>query len=288
MTPHLSIVMGVGGNLSDDLLDRLKFSVGSIQNWAWLRQSYTPIEIVIVEWNICLRDTGKVESVVEKWSENFAIRIIHTPRELHASLPNPHGFRYFEWYPKNVGIRRAKGEFVLSTNPDDLWSDELAEFISRRELQHGHFYRVNRHDTRDGKVFRICYPTGGHGPDESPEQVKIPSSPRACPWSEDMLHFSAAGDFTLMSRDDWFMIHGNPEQPYNDTVDGQTVWLAHTKGLKQVILPYPIYHPDHARTLNRDANGQLAGPHWDDNNPFTQENGEDWGFADMEFEETVL
>lgn len=295
VTPYLSIIMGVGGNLSDDLLCRLRESIRKIQSFEWIRQSYTPMEFVVVEWNVSLRDTGKVEAAIE--NSLCPIRIIHTPRELHEQVPNPHGFRYFEWYPKNIGIRRAHGEFVLSCNPDGLWSDALAEFISRRELKHGHFYRVNRHDTqevenaigrKETKVFRICYPTGGHSPDETEEQIRTPCSPRACPWSEDMLHYSAAGDFTLMARDDWFMIHGNPEQPYNDTVDGQTIWLAHTKGLKQVLLPYPLYHPDHPRSLNKGSDGKHAGPEWDDNKPFTQENGPDWGFADMTFEETVL
>lgn len=286
MMPYLSICMGLGGNLSDDLLGRLYASVTTLN---MLNTIYRmDLELVAVEWNISLRDTGKVESALRSAKPNFPARIIHTPRQLHEQVPNPHGFRYFEWYPKNIGIRRAQGEFVLSTNPDDLWSANLAKFISGKELKRGHFYRVNRHDTRDGEVFMICYPTGGHSPNDSDEQIKLPSSPRACAWTPEILHFCAAGDFTLMAKDDWFLIHGNPEREYNDTVDGQTVWLAHQKALQQIILPYPIYHPEHQRTLNRDANDQLAGPYWDDNNPFTQENGEDWGFVGMEFEETTL
>jgi hypothetical protein len=273
MNPYLSIVMGIGGTMSEDLLDRLANSVALIDG-------ALSTELIIVEWNVSLRDFGKVEKVLAQ--DGISARIIHAPRELHAQVPNPHGFRYFEWYPKNIGIRRARGEFVLSTNPDDLFSDELFAYLSRRELATGCFYRVNRHDTRNGEVYRICYPTGCHAPGSSEQEIRR-SLPNACPWSKDMIHYNASGDFTLMSKADWFMIHGNPEREYNHSVDGQTLYLAHLKGLKQIVLPYPIYHPDHVRTLNH-----AFAPEWDDNHPHTKENGEDWGFADMEFEETVL
>lgn len=280
MTPYLSIVLGIGGNVTEDLLDRLNNALCKLIALGADRE--TAQEIVIVEWNVSkpidyddVIPTGK-----------FEVRVIHTG-DLHRDVPNPHGFRYFEWFPKNIGLRRAKGEFLLSSNPDDLWSEPLAQFLSQRRLERGHFYRVNRHDTQDGRVFRICYPTGAKSPDSTPEQIKQ-NAPRACPWSENMLHYNASGDFTLMAKDDWFLIHGNPEREYNDSIDGQTLWLAHQKGLKQVVLPYPIYHPDHPRTLNLMNGVQPFDSKWDDNKPHARENGEDWGFAGMEFEETIL
>jgi len=282
--PYVSIVMGIGGNLTDDLLSRLKTS--TLQNSRLANKYGLEAEIVIVEWNLALKSFGAAELAVR--GAQLPVRIIHTPRELHAQVPNPHGFRYFEWYPKNIGIRRARGQFVLSTNPDDLWQEGLAQYLAKRELRVGHFYRVDRHDFRDGNVFRICYPTGAKPPGLKPEEIRK-NAPLACPWSENMLHYNAAGDFTLMSYDDWRFIHGNPEREYNDSVDGQTLWLAHTKGLKQIVLPYPILHPDHERTLNvAEASGRIMAGLWDDNKPFTRENSETWGFADLEFEETVL
>lgn len=283
MKPYLSICMGIGGNLSDDLLERLR---NSTRRFGVCEKEYSiNMELVVCEWNVSLRDCGKVERAIEC---SYPTRIIHVPRELHEKAYNPHGFRYFEFFPKNIGIRRARGEFVLSTNPDDLWSEELAAFLGLHNLKHGHFYRVNRHDMRDGKVFRICYPTGAYGPNASEEEIRKPCSPRACAWSEDMLHYSAAGDFTLMSRDDWFAIHGNPEREYSDSIDGQTLWLAHQKGLKQVILPFPLYHPDHERTLNLVDGKTQFNSNWDDHFPHAKMNGEDWGFRNMVFEETVL
>jgi hypothetical protein len=47
---------------------------------------------------------------------------------------------------KNVGIRRARGQFVLATNVDILFSDELAEYLASRRLERGRMYRSDRYD----------------------------------------------------------------------------------------------------------------------------------------------
>ena len=47
---------------------------------------------------------------------------------------------------KNVGIRRARGQFVLATNIDILFSDELAKYLAARRLEPGRMYRIDRHD----------------------------------------------------------------------------------------------------------------------------------------------
>ncbi len=274
MTPYLSIVMGIGGQLTQDLLGRLRTS---LDNTATLAKAFkVPIEIVIVEWNMPGTFSGHP-------FEGVPVRIIRTPSELHSQVPNPHGFKYFEWYPKNIGIRRANGRFVLSTNPDDIFSVAMFEYFAKQELQEGHFYRANRHDTHDGAVYRICHATGVFPPGTPEETIRTQIAPGACKWSPDMIHYNASGDFTLMSKADWFKIRGNPERDYNHSVDGQTLWLAHINGLKQIVLPYPIYHPDHVRTLNH-----AYAPPWDDKTPHTSQNNESWGFAGMEFEESVL
>lgn len=275
MTPYLSLCMGLGGNVTRDLLDRF---IASCANTIQFCEEFNlPAEIVVTLWNYPVHLNTQIPV-----SEMCPVRNIQTGN-LHHRVPNPHGFQYFEWYPKNISLRRARGEFLLCTNPDDLWSVDLAKFLAKRELQHGHFYRVNRYDTREGKVFAVLHPTGPKRLGASEADIRKHELPRCCPWSPDMLHYNAAGDFTLMSRDDWFMIHGNPEREYNDSVDGQTLWLAHQKGLKQVVLPFALYHPDHPRTLNH-----AFVPGWDDNFPHAKENGEDWGFGSMQFPETTL
>jgi hypothetical protein len=47
---------------------------------------------------------------------------------------------------KNVGIRRARGQFILATNIDILFSEELMALIAARKLEPGKMYRVDRYD----------------------------------------------------------------------------------------------------------------------------------------------
>jgi hypothetical protein len=47
---------------------------------------------------------------------------------------------------KNAGIRRAQGSFILATNIDILFSDELMRFIAACSLEKGKMYRVDRYD----------------------------------------------------------------------------------------------------------------------------------------------
>ncbi len=52
----------------------------------------------------------------------------------------------FQMIAKNVGIRRARGRFVLATNIDIILSTELVEHLADRSLQTRRLYRVDRHD----------------------------------------------------------------------------------------------------------------------------------------------
>ena len=47
---------------------------------------------------------------------------------------------------KNVGIRRARGKYVLATNIDVLFSDELFMCFKKKKLKPGILYRTNRLD----------------------------------------------------------------------------------------------------------------------------------------------
>src|SRR5260370_42706153 len=47
---------------------------------------------------------------------------------------------------KNVGIRRARGRFVLATNIDILLSSELAAHLAVGQLQPSRMYRIDRLD----------------------------------------------------------------------------------------------------------------------------------------------
>jgi hypothetical protein len=66
-------------------------------------------------------------------------------------------------------------------------------------------------------------------------------------------HNHCSGDFMLMHRDNWFRLNGYPEDTYISThCDAIFTVMARASGLKEEILPWPIYHQDHERRYNTD------------------------------------
>jgi hypothetical protein len=62
-------------------------------------------------------------------------------------------------------------------------------------------------------------------------------------------HTNACGDFTLMSRDDWFRLRGYPEWPiYSFHIDSILLYAASVSGIRHVELgpPFRIFHIDHS------------------------------------------
>ena len=64
------------------------------------------------------------------------------------------------------------------------------------------------------------------------------------------LHTNQCGDFTLMSRDNWFRLRGHAELPmYSLHVDSLLCYCAYHAGLKEKALASPlrIYHVEHEK-----------------------------------------
>ena len=63
------------------------------------------------------------------------------------------------------------------------------------------------------------------------------------------LHTNGCGDFTLLSRDDWFALRGYPEFPiWPMHIDSLLCYAAHHAGIHQVVLDEPmrIFHIEHS------------------------------------------
>ncbi|MCG8592440.1 MAG: hypothetical protein MJE66_24375 [Proteobacteria bacterium] len=103
-------------------------------------------ELIVVEWNPPsgprLADALPLR---EHWS-GFPVRYVEVPPELHRRFPNASEIPLFQMIAKNVGIRRARGRFVLATNPDLLFTEELIEFLASSELDENTLYRLDRID----------------------------------------------------------------------------------------------------------------------------------------------
>ena len=146
MEPYLSLVVTArnddhGGNL----LGRMQAFVSG-----WIEQArryQIPSELIIVEWNPPAGRPGLIDAL--QWPDDLGpceVRFVEVPPELHARYDHAKALPLYQMIAKNVGIRRARGRFVLATNIDILVSSELAEFLGKQQLDGDRMYRIDRHD----------------------------------------------------------------------------------------------------------------------------------------------
>ena len=82
--------------------------------------------------------------MLDKENKFLFYRFIEVPESFHKKCPGSNKMPVLEFLAKNIGIRRAYGEYILSTNPDIIISEELVAWLA--ELDANTYYRTNRHD----------------------------------------------------------------------------------------------------------------------------------------------
>jgi hypothetical protein len=149
--PYLSVVVTAR---NDDhggrLLHRMQLFVENVIGQC--NRHDIDAELILVEWNPPSERPRLSELL--RWPEQnrrCRVRVIEVPNDVHRTLRHSERLPLFQMIAKNVGIRRASGDFVLATNVDVLLSDELAAFIATRSLESGVLYRVDRYDV-DGEI----------------------------------------------------------------------------------------------------------------------------------------
>lgn len=104
-----------------------------------------PLELVLVDWNPVPNKAGLYEALNwPKASKYFQKRVITVPKSYHDRFRASKSLPLFQYLAKNIGIRRAKGDFILSTNIDILFSDGV--FKKLKDLKEGVSYRAMRYD----------------------------------------------------------------------------------------------------------------------------------------------
>jgi hypothetical protein len=103
-------------------------------------------ELIIVEWNPP-EETESLAQVLKFPSDKGPcdIRFIRVPKEVHMKLSHSDKLPLFQMIGKNVGIRRARSKFVLATNIDILFSDNLMRYLCTK-LKPNTLLRVDRLD----------------------------------------------------------------------------------------------------------------------------------------------
>jgi hypothetical protein len=143
--PHLSVVaVSRNDDHGGDLRGRMQHFVDGFV--AQCRRHLLDAELILVEWNPPPERPPLAD--VLQWPDDLgpaAIRVITVPPEIHARFAHASQLPLFQMIGKNVGIRRARGRFILATNVDILLDDATVRYL-RDRLRPGTMLRVDRYD----------------------------------------------------------------------------------------------------------------------------------------------
>ena len=144
--PYISLVVAArNDNHGGNMLGRMQAMLDS-----WIDQAEhcgLSSEIVVVEWNPPADRPRLKDSL--RWPSGpkcCQVRLVEVSADLHARFRNAAAIPLHQMIAKNAGIRRARGEFVLATNLDIIFSTELMACLAERRLETGVMYRIDRHD----------------------------------------------------------------------------------------------------------------------------------------------
>lgn len=247
LDPYLSFIVAArNDDYAGGMLRRLQVCLDTFVYQA--ESTVLPSEVILVDWN---SPAARPLSGALRWPAGrrwCSIRVITVPRQIHAKQRFGDRLPILIHRARNVGIRRAKGRFILPTSADILCSDELIAEIAANKLDDDAMYRIARHDVPvDALDFRahdarieFCrnHVQTIH---ERRGSYQIPGAP--------LLFTNGAGDFTLLSKDLYVRLNGIPEerQYHSMHLDSVFCYMAYAACGNEIVLREPcrIYHVDH-------------------------------------------
>ena len=242
-------------------------------------------EVIVVDWN------SKDRTLVEVHNDAFGFNremnehrfsklkeIVVTPAQIAKQWPHVSHLALVEVLARNIGIRAATGDWILSTNPDCIITKQLpVDKLDRQTM-----YTCPRRDI-DTQIFLqfddwntlidIVTNTGRFHPS------KPPASPECPHYGDTWSLVVCCGDFQFAHKDVWHGIRGFEEHfadkhgcGIDSNVMRKSKDLFNTAAIENQNL---LFH------LNHDKNPEVALPMNDQKEMIHQfdktTNSEDWG-----------
>jgi hypothetical protein len=219
-SPYLSVVVAVG-----DFLNNPEHFINAVGRGI-SRYPLADVELIIVDYGKSrFQDTVSIPSELKGRT-----RIIDVPIDGLQKKFNT-GLTAFEYIARNIGIRRARGRFVLSTSLDALLPSTFFALVAERDFNEGIVYRSARWETRAGTLV-LTTPTELWQGIGEPWRIDDFNLKERCPGGGGRFAISVDGledvcgaaDFVLVSRGLWEAVGG-----FNEVVDdsnGDAILLA--------------------------------------------------------------
>lgn len=221
-----------------------------------LQRAAIPAELILVEWNPPADRPLIIDSIGPlPQGESVRVRGVLVGRDHHDRFRGAAEWGMNPAAAANVGLRRAEGQFISPKAADSYLSQEIIDFLARRDLDERALYRCDRHDVElsnealaepdDDRLLAHLQSLESHS------HARLPPMSH---WRIRDLHTNACGDFLLMSRERWHEIRGFP---LDGTVlsldcDSMVMHAAVALGQHEVCLPAGcrVYKGVHARLFS--------------------------------------
>jgi hypothetical protein len=228
-------------------------------------------EVIFVEWN---SPDGRPFLSLELAQRFTNLRAYVVEPVIHVAINENPRIPFMEYFAKNVGIRRAKSNYICCTNTDTPWDTDIKVF--RRLLHPSLVFRTRRQDFEwDGSPLTIAA-LRDHRTWRVPYWSKLEE--KAFYKTQDPLY--ASGDFILAHRDLWSRATGYDEsvRDRNFNCDGRGLQQLLKIGGKLVHrgTSYHMYHKNSSVVFGGDARG--AAFDWRKGLPY--KNPVNWGLRD--------
>jgi len=217
------------------------------------------VQYVVVDWSpINDKTLNKNEYLKNLFDECNIKHIIVPAKSIEKRGWNPNNF--YEYYAKNIGIRHSDGKYVIVTNPDILFTDELCleicEVVKNKEDKK-YFRPYSRKDV-DNNLNCLA------------EGLNFPKN-RV--FLDEVLGGPASGDFVMstkhnmiekgMGYDETSNTNPNKQQA---NLDPNILVNMYKNGIFPHMFNSSILHLDHAKPHQREGNINLNGyinrPDW--------------------------
>mmetsp|Transcript_28583 Transcript_28583/g.47998 ORF Transcript_28583/g.47998 Transcript_28583/m.47998 type:complete len:432 (+) Transcript_28583:822-2117(+) len=261
---------------------------------------YDSSEIIIVEWGVKIRSDNKSD-LAEYIKQNIFmpsnvqqachVRVVQVPETVaQEESRNPKQHPYLEYHAKNVGMRRAKYDWILVTNPDNLFPETTIEFMASGLTTPENFYRARLVQLNMTEAGLDEIPSDDLANVMKSWTLPAKQSHFYCFWNYDAFlplcqvenmrnpeyrfdaskapvrrpFGGASGDFILAHRHAWQATKGFIESGSNDHVDALQVCRMIHHGYTQVVLQGECHvlhqsHP-HARHGRPNPGGADSTP----------------------------
>lgn len=271
------VIAARNGEHDSSFLKRLR-TVLRLRN-AFVARHQLPCEFIIVQYNPPKSQPLYEDALVELATDAMPIRVITVPESFHDRIASGRKGPFLEYIAKNIGIRRALGEFILATNLDIIYSEEmvarLAQPFAKDTVYEARCHDLNIREIADSidadtalkmcrnHVDRIWTEYGLLYVSWSRWLKRLLNHQHPfsfirnlamCPLYNPIKKFLPAqpikdvapGHFTLAHRDAWAAVRGYDQWRFIDSyLDSYAIGMFACHGFKQVVLPEPIYHIKH-------------------------------------------